>query len=109
METLVVLCLPLLQSLQQVWVAHVFVQCYHCFGNIMVQCMLEVFKVRWRIDISDKCPLVETPRVDSLRAACVMRLLIRAHAVEQGGPYPVPHGVNVSPVVCCDGIAIIVL
>ena len=38
-----------------------------------------------------------------------MRLLIRAHAVEQGGPHPVPPRVNVSSVVCCDCIAMLML
>ena len=86
-----------------------FIYWHHGFRNIMIQCMFDMFKVRRKISISGKCPLVETPRVDSLRAACVMRLLMRAHAVEQGGPYPVPHRVNVTSVVCCDSIAIVVL
>ena len=82
---------------------------HYCFSDIMVQCMLDMLRVRWRIIISGKCLLVEPPRVNSLWAACVMWLLIRAHAVVQGGPYPVPHRVNVSSVVCCDCIAMVML
>ena len=48
-------------------------------------------------------------RIDSVRSAIVLWLVVRARAVEEGRPYPGPHALDVRSGIGCGGEAVVVL
>ena len=110
MQTLVaVLCLPLLESLQQVGVAHSLVHRYHGLAHVSGKGVLDVIGMTRGFFVSGDSSFEETPRVDSFRAAVVLWLLVRARAVEEGRPYPGPHALDIRSGIGCDGEAVVML